>query len=76
MQSQMLSIVSVLQTIFSHEQNRVVLDAAAGPGQSILRPQLEALRQEMEAVKARESVALVEVERLKQDKLEAEGQQQ
>jgi hypothetical protein len=76
MQSQMLSIVSVLQTIFSHEQNRVVLDAAAGPGQSILRAQLEALGQEMEAVKVRESVALVEVERFKQGKLEAEGQQQ
>lgn len=58
--------------IFTRAEQGRALDAAAGPDHSILRAQLEALRQEMEAVKVRESVALVEIEKLKQDKLEAE----
>jgi myosin heavy subunit len=61
--------------IFTRAAQARALDAVAGPVHSNLCAQLETLRQEMEAVKAREFAALTEVERLKQEKLEAEMQQ-
>jgi len=61
--------------IFTRAAQGRAFDAVASPVHSNLCARLEALRQEMEAVKAREFAALTEVERLKQEKLEAEMQQ-